>query len=454
MSVSHPLRDLAVLSAVTSLALGAVACDEPAPLEPVPGVEDPTSPGIQASVATLTPTGEEPFGTYDGVAFVRHTGWFEGETSAGTFRVPFEIVAPEDPDAGRNIVMVEPSHFIYGTVGRDYVLGRDEVFGRGMRYAAVGWSTNFRSILDLSASPVEIAGEPTGQDPEILLEFAKALRDAPFAVELLGEENLLYGYGASQTSATLLQVLHLPGAPGVFDLSFLNERYWPEGREPEVFDRLVGEFTPISGVGKVVFVQTESELVISDAEQLRRSVGHPDYRIYEVAGSAHLPTGSNPLNWTYPAEALWAAADAWVTEGTPPPPSLLITAGPPADVDPIYGEPTGIARDADGNALGGIRLPNIEVGRALYIAVDPNTGAGLPPEFNFLSGNSVDLSCEPRPGDDSDEPRFRNHGDYVNAYSHQANELVRDGFLLAEDAELLKERASASQVGMPGSCES
>jgi hypothetical protein len=453
MSGIPPARELAAASLAFVLALGAVACDDRTPLEPDPSEELAGARSLQATVATLTETATGPYGTWDGISFTRHTGWFEGETSAGTFRVPFEIVAPDDPEAGRHIVMVEPSHFIYGTLGRDYVLGPDEVFGRGMSYAAVGWSTNFRSILDLSATGVEIGGEPTGQDPEILLEFAKALRNAPFAVGLLGEGNLLYGYGASQTSGTLLQVLHLPGAQGIFDLSFLNERHWPEFYEPELFDLLTGEFEPIDGVGKVVFVQTESELVLSEAEQLRQSVDHPDYRIYEVAGSAHLPTPHNPLNWTYPAEALWTAADAWVTEGTPPPPSLFIEPGPDGVVDPVYGFPTGIARDGDGNALGGIRLPSLAVGQALFIAMDPSTGAPLPPGFDFLSGNSVDLSCEPRPGSDSGEPRFTNHGDYVSAFAQQANELVAEGYLLAEDAESLTDGASASEIGKPGTCE-
>jgi hypothetical protein len=384
------------------------------------------------------------------VDFTLHKGFFEGETSAGAFRVPFEIVAPADPSEGRAVVMVEPSHFAYRTVGRDVVLGADEVHGRGMSHAAVGWSTNQFSILDPWTGPVMIAGESEGQDPEILLEFARALRAASFATDLLGEDLLLYGYGASQTAAALLNVLLTPGAAGVFDLSFLNVGYWPAIREPEVFDRLTGEFEPIDGIGKVIFLETESELVLSDAEQFRNAVGHPDYRVYEVAGAAHLPGPANPLNWTFPAEALWAAADAWVAAGTPPPPSRLITAGATDADDPIYGDPTGIARDPDGNALGGIRLPSLAVRRALFIATDPTTPG--PPGFDALTGNMVDLSCEPYPETADTEPRFRRHGEYVSGFSAQANALRGDGFLLPEDAETLKEQASTSNIGKPGSC--
>ncbi|MFP3949441.1 MAG: alpha/beta hydrolase domain-containing protein, partial [Longimicrobiales bacterium] len=56
-------------------------------------------------------------------------------------------------------------------------------------------------------------------------------------------------------------------------------------------------------------------------------------------------------------------------------------------------------------------------------------------------------------GSDAGEPRFRNHGDYVNRFTRQVNELQREGFLLEDDAEALKERAAESDVGKPGSCE-
>ena len=114
MSISRPLREFAVLYAATTLALGAFACDAHALLEP--GLTDGNVTALPGSTGTLTQNAAEPFGTWNGVAFTRHAGWFEGETSAGSFRVPFKIVAPDDPGAGRNVVMVEPAHFIYGTV--------------------------------------------------------------------------------------------------------------------------------------------------------------------------------------------------------------------------------------------------------------------------------------------------------------------------------------------------
>lgn len=45
------------------------------------------------------------------------------------------------------------------------------------------------------------------------------------------------------------------------------------------------------------------------------------------------------------------------------------------------------------------------------------------------------------------------HGDYVNRYVGQVNELVREGFVPEVDAETLKERAAESEVGKAGTCE-
>jgi hypothetical protein len=70
-----------------------------------------------------------------------------------------------------------------------------------------------------------------------------------------------------------------------------------------------------------------------------------------------------------------------------------------------------------------------------------------------LTGSTVDLACEPLASSDTDEPRFRHHGDYVNAFTRQVDELRRQGFLLEADAEAMKERAAESAVGKPGTCE-
>ena len=128
----------------------------------------------------------------------------------------------------------------------------------------------------------------------------------------------------------------------------------------------------------------------------------------------------------------------------PPPASVWLKEAPDDESDPAYGWSTGIARDADFNARGGIRAPDLQIGRSQYLAVD----FGFEPAPFY--GNVFDLACEPR-ADGS--VRFPSHGAYVRAFVRQANRLLREGFLLPVDWKAAVKEAARSEVGNPGLCE-
>lgn len=409
----------------------------------------------------------EPFGAFDGVAYVRHTGFFEGETTLGEFRVPYEIVAPEDPAQSNGAVLVEPPHFLFGPLGRDFSLGHDLVFQTVSGYASVGFGEDGLNILDPAAEDLRLAGQPVANagapnpagtlDEEILIQFSRALTADSYAGTLLGDVNRLYAYGVSQTSAVLMETrrnLAQTSQQGLFDFMLLHTALWPVPPQARpAFDFLNEEFQPLDGAGRILIVNTEGELVLSDAEQLRRVVDKPQHRLYEVAGAAHAVSQNNPLDHNAVARAVFAAGDRWARTSIAPPPSMTLETAAPGAIDVVYGIETGIARDGDLNARGGVRLPDLAVGQAQFIASDPETiHPQLPPELAPLSGNMVDLACEPRPDSDTDAPRFRNHGQYVSAFSQEVNRLQAQGFLLAADAEIMKERAATSEVGKPGTC--
>ena len=121
----------------------------------------------------------------------------------------------------------------------------------------------------------------------------------------------------------------------------------------------------------------------------------------------------------------------------------------PGEIDPVYGLETGIARDGDGNARGGVRFPDVAFGRAQFVASSPVPIPGLPPG---LVGERVDLACAPRPGSQDDEPRFGSHGAYVSGVARQAHRLRVQGYLLSDDAVDLIGEAGNSDVGKPGFC--
>lgn len=415
-------------------------------------------PPASAVAATFSDITSEPFGTFNEVEFVRYTGRFEGTTSLGNYDVPFEIVAPADPSEGSGAVLFEAPHFLLAPLGRDFVLGRSLVFNRGLSYASVGWAGHASSVLDPSATPIILAGEevdnpgaPNPDSPhdfELIVQFVNSLKSSPEAVSILGSDQLFYSFGLSQTSAAQFQILLGPNGPDLFDLNLLTLQFWPHLFGSDVFTRLTGAFIPPDEIGRSIIVNTENELVLSDAEQFRVTTNDADYRLYELAGLSHfpLPPSFNPLDYNPMIRAAFVAGDLWVRQGIEPPDDNLIaeTSG----IDPVYGFETGIARDFNGNALGGVRRPEVNVGQATYIAslLDVEVIPGLP----GLAGTFIDLTCEPLP---DGSVRFPSHGDYVRRFAHQANLLVNQGYLLPADAEAMKERAAESDIGKPGNCD-
>lgn len=157
-----------------------------------------------------------------------------------------------------------------------------------------------------------------------------------------------------------------------------------EGRAPDLMDG------PISyGGGKtairedlevpVVVVNSEFETL---AVHLAGAVDSEWIRYWEVAGTPHgvtrmpdLPHGRgwrpNTLRFKPVAESAIRHVRRWVAEGRPAP------SFPRIEVDP--GRPPHIRRDGHGNAVGGIRLPELEAPVAEYRGTA--VGTGLPPLF-------------------------------------------------------------------------
>ena len=447
-SVQHtPFRPIRLLASGAVALLLTAACQGELAVEP--NIAAPSFSSMGATGMFVDAEPPAPFGKFGGQDYVRLTGRFVGTTAQGAFRVPYEIVVPEHSGVGNGTVLIEPPHFGQLFAARDDYLGHEFLFGSGYRYASVGWSTFANSILDPTATDVFIAG---GQDDEIVVQFIHALKSDPAAKDILGPVERYYGYGFSQTSWLMHRILRSPAGPGLLDFTMLNATWWQGGG-------FQGAYTPVTGVGKVVIVQTEADIVIADGEVIRAAAAQPnDYRVYEVAGSAHIPDvpsnhdnpvfgpfiiGTNPVDWPAVARAAFVTGDEWFREGTPAPPSVFIAEDAPGAVDPVYGFPTGIARDADLNALGGVRLPDVELGRSRFMAADGNV------PIAFLTGSFVDLACTPN-ADGS--VRFPNHGEYVSASGHLLRALSGDRLLLQEDVARMQQAAAESEVGKPKGC--
>ena len=213
-------------------------------------------------------------------------------------------------------------------------------------------------------------------------------------------------------------------------------------------------------------------------------------------GICHMP--QNPLVANATLRALLVSLDAWVTNGTTPPPSRvprvadgtlveplpqgrvgfpdipgvyyngrlhegdlldfgpdfekgILTTLPPKLVGTPY--PALVPKtDSDGHNLAGVRTVDIDVPTATY------TGWALRAGFSAgegcdASGQMIDFAAtkadrlakgDPRP---SLEERYPTHEDYVQKVTSAARRLERDRFLLPEDSQRIIERAQRSNVG-------
>jgi alpha/beta hydrolase family protein len=145
------------------------------------------------------------------------------------------------------------------------------------------------------------------------------------------------------------------------------------------------------------------------------------------------PGPSNVEVWAV-FDAAYAAFDKWVTDGIEP------ASAPRIEINP--GPPVAVVRDADGFAIGGLRLPKVTVPVALVDG--QNAPANL---TNPLSAFCV-LYGTLRPfSDDMLAELYPSHGSYVSQVTQALDSLVADRLLLREDAQTLQTDAAQSSFG-------
>ena len=203
----------------------------------------------------------------------------------------------------------------------------------------------------------------------------------------------------------------------------------------------------------VVRFQTETE--VPRSYRLRQHPPeYPLVRIYEMAGGAHVDQATvdsggkalardlglpdfaagcnervNPISIGFPQSALLEILDQWVRGAAEPPPSRMIDLVDGADGTRL------IARDAAGNALGGVRPPSLDVPLGRYLP--NNTGAG----FCFLIGSFMPF------GEAELSRRYPDHDRYLQQVADTVARAVGARFLLQPDAEALVALAAASGIG-------
>ena len=214
----------------------------------------------------------------------------------------------------------------------------------------------------------------------------------------------------------------------------------------------------------VLEFETETDVYNSNLTD-RLHYGNPKwFRLWEVAGSSHydyygLAIGPNdtgngqgavenlaamqnptrtpaggfncavPINtggthWALDAAVYWL--NRWVVDGTPPPRAPLLAT---THVSPVV-----YKLDANGNAIGGVRTPQVDAPIAA-LGSQGNSGG-----FCFLFGSTVPYSAAHLAS------LYKTHGQFVSAWARAIHRDRAAGFLLPADAVELLHSAAVSQV--------
>lgn len=183
-------------------------------------------------------------------------------------------------------------------------------------------------------------------------------------------------------------------------------------------------------------------------------------RMYDIAGAAHATVvkadGCNlapgRLDWAPVARATLQRLDAWVATNAAPPPTRLMPLQP-ANGDPtVLQSPKNLPdaiiqvpqRDADGNPLGGVRLPDMAVPLGVHGAQNEPlsftcslVGAYLPFAKTKETATDNRLSLA---------ERYKDQNDYMNRLRIAARDAETAGFLLPEDAAIIINSAAESPI--------
>ena len=217
---------------------------------------------------------------------------------------------------------------------------------------------------------------------------------------------------------------------------------------------------------------------VTDFYSLRASLGRtgptgtgdrpipPNVRMYDIAGASHVIVPKAPdcklspgrLDWAPASRAALLRLDAWVAANTEPPASVLMPLEAPGSEPPALRAPAHLPgaviqvpkRDADGNALGGVRLPD------LAVPLGTHGGQNAPQTFTCslvgsYTGFAVAKAQRESAGDArlSVAERYRSRDDYVNRIRIAAQELLQFGLLLPEDAAVIIQSAASSTAFGP-----
>ncbi len=189
-------------------------------------------------------------------------------------------------------------------------------------------------------------------------------------------------------------------------------------------------------------------------------------RMYDLAGASHAVLLNSKCNlprerldWMPVSRATLLHLQHWVAAGTTPPPNRLMPLEPSAGGVDVLPAPAHLPKavvqrpkvDADGNVMGGVRLPDMAVPFGTHAAQqDPKEDRACALAGAFLPFATTKAEREAA----SDKrlsiaERYKDRDDYVNRIRVATRELQAQGFLLDDDAAVIVASAAAKPWSVP-----
>jgi hypothetical protein len=382
------------------------------------------------------------------------------------------VYRPINPKRFNGTVVVEWLNVSGGTDDApDWTLSHNELVRDGFAWVGVSAQqvgvNSAKSTDPAEYSPLSHPGDSFSYD--IFSQSGQAVRDD--AALILGglRPRRLIAAGESQSAGRLMTYIDaVQPTADVFQGFLVHSQFGtgaPLSQAPQTNYSAPNPTTIRSDLGvPVLEFETETDVYSSNLKD-RLHYGNPKwFRLWEVAGSSHydyygLAIGPNdigngqgavenlaamqnptrtpaggftcavPINtggthWALDAAVFWL--NRWVVDGTPPPRAPLLAT---THVSPVVYQ-----LDANGNAVGGVRTPQVDAPVAA-LGSQGNSGG-----FCFLFGSTVPYSAA------HVASLYKTHGQFVSAWARAVQSDHSHGFLLPADSVELLHSAVISQV--------
>lgn len=290
---------------------------------------------------------------------------------------------------------------------------------------------------------------------------------------MAGGRRIFDGMHVFVSAAGLLPILQTgtgPDSSANAGPSFANPEFRGVNEDPLTIGDIIARVEARGEVPPKMMLMSS----VSDYYSIRASLGRTgasgttdqplpaNVRMYDIAGASHVIVANAPacalpparLDWTPVSRAALVRLDAWIAVNGEPPASRLMPLEPASNDPPAMRAPAHLPnaviqvpkRDSDGNAVGGVRLPD------LAVPLGTHGGQNRPETTRTcaLIGSYTAFAATKEQREASGDARlsiaerYRNRDDYVNRIRIAALELMEDGFLLPEDMAVIVQAAAAN----------